>query len=107
MTFVYVIETKLDSIQRSKRGGEPGATWLRSRLARLRTWTGANVGMSEIGYALALAAPILVGLLVPVGDVGTAFSQQTELRRAAKSIHEKMWVESGTRPAPIYPPADR
>jgi hypothetical protein len=98
MTLTHVIDAKLDRAQRSKLGVEPDTTWPQSRLARLRTRTGEKGGVSAIGFAL--AAPILVGLLVPAADCGTAFSQQPEFQQTGKSIHEK---NERSRPVPSLP----
>jgi Flp pilus assembly protein TadG len=43
--------------------------------------TRAKGGTSAVEFAL--AAPILIGLLVPVADLGMAFSQQIEVQQAA------------------------
>lgn len=79
MTFIHVIDATPDRTQRSKPGVEPGTTWLQSQRVRLGTRIGAKGGISATWFALALAAPLLVGLLVPVGDLGTAFAPQTEV----------------------------
>jgi Flp pilus assembly protein TadG len=48
----------------------------------------AGVARAEAGNAaieFALAAPILIGLLVPVADLGMAFSQQIQVQQAAQA----------------------
>jgi Flp pilus assembly protein TadG len=64
-----------------KRAVALGKTWLRRSLGRLVVMAGAEQGTSAVEFALAV--PILVGLLVPVADLGLAFAQQTQVQQAA------------------------
>src|SRR6266567_5980007 len=56
----------------------------------LKRWAGglASLARAERGNAaieFALATPILLGLLVPVADLGIAFSQQIQVQQAAQA----------------------
>jgi Flp pilus assembly protein TadG len=56
----------------------------------MRCWTrrAASLAQAERGNAaveFALAAPILVALLVPMADLGMAFSQQIQVQQAAQA----------------------
>src|SRR6266404_8143461 len=61
----------------------PSGEWLRQRLDRLAALAHAKPGNAALEFAL--AAPILLGLLVPVADLGIAFSQQIQVQQAAQA----------------------
>jgi len=83
MTAIRSIDNKLDRAARDWRGAEFGKTWLPLRLGRLRGLRGAAAGASAIEFAL--ATPLLLGLLMPVADLGLAFSQQIQVQQAAQA----------------------
>jgi Flp pilus assembly protein TadG len=75
-------------------GGRGPATIERHGLSTLTTiverWTRGSLSLmrAEHGNAaveFALATPILIGLLVPVADLGMAFSQQIKVQQAAQA----------------------
>jgi Flp pilus assembly protein TadG len=49
----------------------------------LRTLLRTEAGTSAVEFAL--AAPMLLGLLVPIGDLGMAYSQQIQVQQAAQA----------------------
>jgi Flp pilus assembly protein TadG len=59
---------------------------------RLRHLRGCDRGVAAVEFAL--AAPILLGALVPVADLGIAFAKQQQLRQA---------VQAGTQYAATHP----
>jgi len=67
----------------NKREVTRRTTGLRRRFADLKGLAHANGGNSAIEFAL--ATPILIGLLVPVADLGIAFSQQLQVQEAAQA----------------------
>jgi Flp pilus assembly protein TadG len=58
-------------------------TILRRSVRRLAQLMRAKGGNAAIEFAL--ATPILIGLLVPVADLGMAFSQQIKVQQAAQA----------------------
>jgi Flp pilus assembly protein TadG len=77
-----------------RTGGRGGAVIKREPPATpvniLRRWARsvASLARAEHGNAaieFAIATPILIGLLVPVADLGMAFSQQLQVQQAAQS----------------------
>src|SRR5712691_5743128 len=56
-------------------------TPIRRGASRLRALVRAERGNAAVEFAL--AAPILLGLLVPMADLGMAFSQQIKVQQAA------------------------
>ena len=60
-----------------------GAAGLRQWLARLRLLPRSDRGSAAVEFGL--AAPILVGLLVPVADLGIAYSQKILVDQAAQA----------------------
>ncbi len=57
-------------------------TWLR-RLSRLGGLAGAKGTSAALEFAL--ATPLLVALLVPVADLGLAYSEQIRVQQAAQA----------------------
>jgi Flp pilus assembly protein TadG len=53
------------------------------RLSRLALLAGAERGVSAVEFAL--VAPVLMGLLAPVADLGMAFAQQIQVQQAAQA----------------------
>src|ERR1700686_5281626 len=67
-----------------KRGVVATSTTILQRSAhRLASLMRAEHGNAAIEFAL--ATPILIGLLVPVADLGMAFSQQIKVQQAAQA----------------------
>src|ERR1700686_1697630 len=67
-----------------KRGVVATSTTILQRSAhRLASLMRAERGNAAIEFAL--AAPILIGLLVPVADLGIAMSQQLQVQQAAQA----------------------
>jgi Flp pilus assembly protein TadG len=60
--------------------------------ARLRAIIGARSGTSTVEFAV--SAPILLGLLVPVADLGMAFAQRQQVQQA---------VQAGAQYASFHP----
>ncbi len=58
-------------------------TTLRRAASTLSALMRAKRGVAAVEFAL--AAPILVGLLLPVGDLGIAFSQRIQVQQAAQA----------------------
>ena len=56
---------------------------LRRWCSELRALAGATSGTSAVEFAL--AAPLLLGLLTPVADLGLAYSQQIQVQQAAQA----------------------
>jgi TadE-like protein len=77
------IDTKPDPALSGKREIRPGATVTRRRLDWLVRLSGAVNGVTAVEFAL--AAPILLGLLTPVADLGLAYSQQIQVQQAAQA----------------------
>ena len=65
-----------------KRAGPPTSILQRS-MGRLAHLVGSERGNAAIEFAL--ATPILLGMLVPVADLGIAFSQQLQVQQAAQA----------------------
>src|SRR4051812_2892660 len=63
--------------------GAAGATTPHRRFERLRSLVRCDRGTAALEFAL--STPILVGLLVPVADLGIAFSQQIQVQQAAQA----------------------
>jgi len=78
MTLIRTIDSKL------RCAGRP---WRESRKTprrgRLLGFARADAGNAAVEFAL--AAPILLGLLVPVADLGIAFSQDIQVQQAAQA----------------------
>jgi hypothetical protein len=66
-----------------ERHGRSILTIMQRSARRLAFLMRAEHGNSAIEFAL--AAPILIGLLVPVADLGMAFSQQIKVQQAAQA----------------------
>lgn len=56
---------------------------VRASLCRIATLARGNHGTSAVEFAL--AAPVLVGLLVPLADLGIAYSRQIQVQHAAQA----------------------
>src|SRR5260370_27114589 len=67
----------------TRNGGRTSTTTLRRWVGRLAFLARAERGNAAIEFAL--ATPILLGLLVPVADLGIAFSQQIQVQQAAQA----------------------
>jgi len=67
----------------TRTGGRAPTTTLRRWVGHLASLARAERGNAAIEFAL--AAPILLGLLVPVADLGIAFSQQIQVQQAAQA----------------------
>src|SRR5229473_8165053 len=67
----------------TRTGGRASTTTLRRWAGRLAFLARSERGNSAIEFAL--ATPILLGLLVPVADLGMAFSQQLQVQQAAQA----------------------
>ena len=67
----------------TRTGGRASTTTLQRWAGRLALLARAERGNAAIEFAL--ATPILLGLLVPVADLGIAFSQQTQVQQAAQA----------------------
>lgn len=65
---------------------------LRRAAGTVSALTRATAGAAAVEFGL--AAPILMGLLVPVADLGIAFSQQVQVQQAA---------QAGAQYAALYP----
>jgi Flp pilus assembly protein TadG len=69
---------------------------------RLRRLLGCSRGVAAVEFAL--AAPILLGALVPVADLGIAFAKQQQLRQAVQAGAQyaalRLW-DTSTSPALI------
>jgi Flp pilus assembly protein TadG len=76
MTHIRLIDTE-------PRSGKRESALSTTRLRRLAGLAGAERGTAAIEFAL--ATPILIGLLVPVADLGMAFSQQIKVQQAAQA----------------------
>jgi Flp pilus assembly protein TadG len=83
MTHIPLIVGEPFSAQLDKPKGALSTTRVRRRLARLGGLAPAKGGNAAIEFAL--ATPILIGLLVPVADIGMAFSQQIKVQQAAQA----------------------
>ena len=83
MTAIWAINNKLGRAMRDWRGAECGKTWLQRRLDWLGGLAGASAGTTAVEFAL--AAPLLLGLLMPVADLGLAYSQQIQVQQAAQA----------------------
>ncbi len=83
MTAIRAIDRSLGRAEPGKAGAEFDKTWLQRRL----DWPGASprarAGATTIEFAL--AAPLLLGLLMPLADLGLAFSQQIQVQQAAQA----------------------
>ncbi len=67
-----------------RRAGSRTGTGVTSGVAdRLRRLLGCSRGVAAVEFAL--AAPILLGVLVPVADLGIAFAKQQQLRQAVQA----------------------
>jgi len=66
-----------------KRGPEGGRGSLRRWIGRLGILARAETGTSAVEFAL--AAPLLLGLLMPVADLGLAYSEQIQVQQAAQA----------------------
>ena len=70
--------------QGGRRAGNRTGTEVTSGVAdRLRRLLGCSRGVAAVEFAL--AAPILLGALVPVADLGIAFAKQQQLRQAVQA----------------------
>ena len=67
----------------TRTGGRAHTTTLQRWAGRLAFLARAERGNAAIEFAL--ATPILVALLVPVADLGMAFSQQIQVQQAAQA----------------------
>src|SRR6266851_297060 len=67
----------------TRTGGRASTTILRRWAGRLALLARAERGNAAIEFAL--ATPILLGLLVPVADLGIAFAEQIQVQQAAQA----------------------
>ena len=67
----------------TRTGGRASTTILRRWAGRLALLARAERGNAAIEFAL--ATPILLGMLVPVADLGLAFAQQIQVQQAAQA----------------------
>jgi Flp pilus assembly protein TadG len=82
----YDMTTQIGGRGRAVSNSESPATRpniLRRAARHLAHLAGAERGNAAIEFAL--ATPILIGLLVPVADLGIAFSQQLQVQQAAQA----------------------
>ena len=83
MIAIRAIDRRLGRAEPDRRGAVFGKTWLQCRLG----WPGglarARSGTTAIEFAL--AAPLLLGLLMPVADLGLAYSLQIQVQQAAQA----------------------
>src|SRR6267142_4947307 len=70
-------------IDRAAAKGKAPANILRRSARRFVLLMRADRGNAAIEFAL--ATPILLGLLVPVADLGIAFTQQIQVQQAAQA----------------------
>jgi len=77
------IDTRPDRFLPGKRSIKPGRTRKQRRLGRLRRPAGAATAVTSVEFALAV--PILLALLMPVADLGLAYSQQIQVQQAAQA----------------------
>ena len=87
-----LVDTGLGRFPQGGRGIEAGGTRTQHQLGRPRTLADAATGATSVEFAL--AAPILLALLMPVADLGLAFSQQIQVQQAA---------QAGTQYASLHP----
>ena len=69
-----------------RAGGRTRMAIRRGGIDRPRRLLGCDRGVAAIEFAL--AAPILLGALVPVADLGIAFAKQQQLRQAVQAGQE-------------------
>jgi Flp pilus assembly protein TadG len=84
MTVIRATDRELGLAEPHWRGDECGKTWLPGRRlgwldGLTRDWAGATA------VEFALAAPLLLGLLMPLADLGLAFSRQIQVQQAAQA----------------------
>jgi hypothetical protein len=70
--------------------GDPGTPCIAGKCRKIQRWSRrlaylvrAQSGTSAVEFAL--AAPLLLGLLTPVADLGLAYSQQIQVQQAAQA----------------------
>lgn len=73
----------LMSILGSRPSSRPEHSVARTPLTPLKSLLHTNSGASAIEFAL--SAPLLLGLLVPVADLGIAFSQKHQVQQAVQA----------------------
>ena len=83
MTLTHTIENDPGNAALDKCALAPSTTWLRRRLSQLRDLAGAERGDAVLEFAL--ASPLLVALLVPVADLGIAYSEQIQVEQAVQA----------------------
>ena len=83
MTATWAINRRLDRAEPDKCGAQCGKTWLQSRLGWPGGLADARAGTTAVEFAL--AAPLLLGLLMPVADLGLAYSLQIQVQQAAQA----------------------
>lgn len=83
MTAAWAIDTRPDRTQLDQRGIEPDHRSRRPRLGWLRGFVAAKTAATSVEFAL--AAPILLTLLMPVADLGLAYSLQIQVQQAAQA----------------------
>jgi Flp pilus assembly protein TadG len=84
MTVIRATDRELGLAEPHWRGAECGKSWLAGRrFGWLGGLAGDSAGTAAIEFAL--AAPLLLGLLMPVADLGLAFSRQIQVQQAAQA----------------------
>ncbi len=83
MTRIPLIDTETCGAGLNEREGILSRTWLGRRLAGLGSLARAKGGTAALEFAL--ATPLLVALLVPVADLGLAYSEQIRVQQAAQA----------------------
>jgi Flp pilus assembly protein TadG len=83
MTRIHQTDTEPCGARFDQREVALCSTLLRRRLARLGGLAGAKGGSAALEFAL--ATPLLVALLVPVADLGLAYSEQIRVQQAAQA----------------------
>jgi hypothetical protein len=83
MTVIRATDNKRGRAEPGKRGAEFDKTWLARRLRWPEAPWSAETAATAVEFAL--AAPLLLGLLMPVADLGLAYSQQIQVQQAAQA----------------------
>ena len=79
-----MITTRTRMLQCWKRALSIGIGWHHARFSfGLRELACADAGTAAVEFAV--ATPVLLGLLVPLADLGMAYSQQVEVQQAAQA----------------------
>lgn len=83
MTFTRPTNTDPGNAALDKPEVALNTTWLRRRFTQLGLLAGAEGGDAVLEFAL--ASPLLVALLVPMADLGIAYSEQIQVEQAAQA----------------------